>query len=159
MRYSNAGTVLLMGEPKGKFLSGRVSGTPSPGTNMQIKATAFIGGKPVWEVAAPSGGDGKPCLIAILVEDFDQGKGISDAYVSGTECQVYCPIAGEDMLVRVGEGGGTSNTLAIGDLVMSDAEDGIFVPNSSGTSVPWQVCETVTQQADTTLVWCKYTGH
>ncbi len=153
-------TIILSSNPKGVFLEGTVLGTPVPGVNMQIvAAVAPVGGRHQWQVAAPSGGDGKPCLIAILLEDDLQGKTITDAYVSLTRCRMYCPVAGEELLIKVGEGGGTSNTLAIGDLLMSDAEDGIFIPNSSGVSTPFIVLETETQVADGTLVWCLYTGH
>jgi hypothetical protein len=157
---SKGNSIIVTAQPKGTFLEGFVSGTPLPGHNMQIKAAVSpIGGEMTWEAATPSGGDGKPALIAILLEDSLQGKGVSDAYVSGTRCFMYCPVAGEDMNVRVGEGGGTSNALAIGDLLMSDAEDGIFIPNSSGGSVPFQAMEVETLGADDTLIWCKYTGH
>jgi len=157
---SKGNTIILTSEPKGTFQEGFVSGTPKPGHNMQIKAAvAPVGGRHTWEPATPSGGDGKPCLIAILTEDALQGKGIEDAYVSGTRCFLYSPAPGEEMNVRVGEAGGTGNALAIGDLLMSDAEDGLFVPNSSGVSTPFQAMEAEVLGADDTLIWCKYTGH
>ncbi len=42
---------------------------------------------------------------------------------------------------------------------MSDAEDGVFVPNSSGGSVPFQAMEAETQAAGDNLLECMYTGH
>jgi hypothetical protein len=152
-------TIELTSNPKGVFLEGIVSGTPLPGHNMQVKAaTEPVSGRHTWQLAAP-GSDGLPVIIAILLPDHLQGKLYSDAYVDGTRCFMYCPIAGEEMNVRCGEGGGTHNTFAIADLLMSDADSGIFVPNSAGTSVPWQVMETLTQVVDDTLVFCQYTGH
>ncbi len=145
-------TILVAAEPRGQFRSGKISGAIKPGALMQVKAaTAFSGGgggEPTWEPFAPSGGDGKPGLIAVLLEDNLQGKTITDAYVDGTQCRLYCPIPGEYMNVLVGEGGGTSNNV----------EDGVLVPNSSGVCVPFQALETKTLFADATLVFCQYTG-
>ncbi len=153
-------SIIVTAQPKGVFLEGTIDDTSLPGTLMQIDPDiADTGGECGWEALAPSGGDGKPALIAVLLEDNLQGKGVSDAYVAGTRCFLYCPLPGEDMNVRVGEGGGTSNTLTKGDLLMADAENGILVPNSSGTSVPFQAREAETLGADNILIWCKATGH
>lgn len=152
--------ILVSSHPHGIFLEGIIGDTSSPGTHMQIKAaTAMIGGEPTW-VAANIGTDGAPALIAVLLSDRLQGKTATDAYVFGTRCFLYCPIAGEDMNVLVGEGAGTANTFAIGDQFMLDSDVGVVIPKSgSPVSVPWICMETNTQVTASTLVWCRYTGH
>lgn len=152
--------IIVSADPQGKFLEGIISGTPKPGTLMQLKAgVAMKGGRFTWEAATPVGGDGKPSIVAVLLADNLQGKTATDAYVTGTRCFLYCPIAGEDLNVLVGEGAGTANTFAVGDYLMLDAEDGILIPSSSPVSAPFIVLETETQVTGSTLVWCKYSGH
>lgn len=129
---------------------------------MQIKAATAMsgggGGQPTWELYTPSGGDGKPGLIAVLMNDYLQGKLYSDAYVSGTQCQVYCPIAGEHLNVRFGETAGTGNSVTIGDMLMANATGGYLIPNSSGVATPFISMETLTLQAAGILLWCVFTG-
>lgn len=151
--------VVVSSNPKGQFLEGIIGDTSKPGTVMQIKAaTVPVGGRHTW-IAAAVGTDGLPGIIAVLRPDHLQGKTITDAYVSGTRCFLYCPIAGEEVNVLLDEGAGTSNTIAIGDRFMLDAEDGICVP-ASGTpsSVPFIAMEAYTNVAGSQLTWCTFTG-
>jgi len=153
-------TIVLTSNPKGLFLEGIIGDTSLPGTAMQLKAaTDAIVGRPTW-VAASIGTDGAPQAIFILREDDLQGKTVADAYVNGTRCFLYGPIAGEELNIRVGEGAGTSNTFNVGDKLMLDSDTGTFIP-STGTpqSVPFQVMEHDVQVAANVLVWCMYTGH
>ncbi len=155
-------SIIACSDPKGKFLEGIISGTPKPGVRMQIvAATEPINGRLTWAVYVPvPGTDGGPGgAIAILTEDTLQGKTTDDAYVTATRCFMYCPAAGEEMNIRVGEVAGTANSYAIGDLLMSDAEDGIFVPNLGGQDVPFQVMETAALIAGSSLVLAMCTGH
>ena len=60
--------VLITGEPKGRFIEGKVSGTPLPGTVMQIAAaTEPVQGDYTWEVYNAAA-DGDQRLIAVLLE-------------------------------------------------------------------------------------------
>jgi hypothetical protein len=153
-------TIVLTSNPKGLFLEGIIGDTSLPGTAMQLKtSTDAIGGRPTW-VAANIGTDGAPAGIYILREDDLQGKTVSDAYVNGTRCFLYSPIAGEELNIRCGEGAGTSNTFNVGDKLMLDSDTGTFIPTSgSPISNPFQVLEHDVQIAANTLVWCMYTGH
>jgi hypothetical protein len=146
--------ILLSSNPKGQFIEGVMGDTSKPGCCVQVKAaTAFSNGRPTFVAAAP-GTDGKQVMQAILLEDSNQGFGPQTAYVVGTRAIAYVPIAGEEMNVRLGEVAGTGNTYAIGDRVVNDAEDGIYVP-APGTEqdTPFIVQETLTQVAGGTLGW------
>lgn len=153
--------IILSANPKGVFLEGIVSGTPKPGTVMQIKAaTEPEGGRHTWEVFNQAS-DGTLALIAVLLPDELQGKLATDAYVTATRCFLYCPIAGEELNMLVAAPGtGTGDSFAIGDRLMVDDGTGILVADSSGASVPFLVMETVADVvAAGSLVHCMYTGH
>lgn len=147
-------TIVLSNEPKGRFLEGIVSGTPSPGHLGQIKAAVEpVSGRHTWEVAAP-GADGADTLCAVWREDELQGKMYNSAYVAGTRGFLYVPIAGEELNVRVGEVAGTGNTYAIGDKLMANATGGWLIPHTGGAAnrALFVVMETITQQAAGGLV-------
>ena len=66
-------SIILTSEPRGQFIEGFVSGTPKPGTCMQVKAnTAKVGGRFTYEVYQP-GTDGEQRAVLILLEDSLQG--------------------------------------------------------------------------------------
>lgn len=157
------GTEILLSEnPKGVFKEGTISGTPSPGTVMQISAAVEpIGGRHQWEVYAP-GTDGNQRLIAVLLPDRLQGKLHTDAYANGDRGFLYCPVAGEELNMLVSAPGtGTGDAVAIGDLFIVDTGTGLLVA-TTGTpeSEPFQCLETVSDVVSTgTLVWCMFTGY
>lgn len=153
--------IIVSSPAQGVRLEGVVSGTPSPGTIMQIAAaTEPVGGKHTWEVFNQSA-DGVEALIAVLLPDHLQGKTATDAYVTGTRCFLYCPAMGEELNVLVAAPGtGTGNSFAIGDRLMVDDGTGLLVADSSGDSVPFVVLETVADVvAGGTLTHVMYTGH
>lgn len=152
-------SIVVTAEPKGQFLEGTIADTSKPGTIMQVKAaTAFKGGRPSYVAGAP-GTDGKQVLPAVLLEDNLQGKTSSDAYVSGTRCRLYCPVAGEELNILVGEVAGTGNSYAIGDRLIIDAEDGILVPETgSPQATQFVALEAVTQVAGSYLLHVLYLG-
>jgi hypothetical protein len=155
--------IIVSANPQGVFLEGTIYGTPKPGTVMMIKATALIGGRPVWAVYDVSA-DGIPGIVAVLLPDTLQGQLATAAYVTGTRCFLYCPIAGEElnMLVADVSGTGTSGTeaKAVGDVMMIDDGTGKLVDDSSGSSKPFVLLEAQTEpiSADA-LLHCMYTGH
>jgi hypothetical protein len=154
---SRGQSIIVSAEPRGVFDEGTIGDTSLPGTLMQLQAAvAPVNGRYSYVAFAP-GTDGKSGICAVLREDIMQGKKISDAYVSGTRCFLYYPIAGEEVNLRLGEVAGTGNTYAIGDRLIADAEDGILVPEA-GTpqELVAVVLETTTQQAGGVLVMCKW---
>src|SRR5262245_41533943 len=101
--------IIVSSNPKGQFLEGTIGDTSKPGTIMAVKAaTEPIGGRLTY-IAATRPADGGTVMFAVLLEDWEQGKTIDDAYVSGTRCKMYVPLVGEDVNVRVGEVAGTGN--------------------------------------------------
>lgn len=154
--------IIVSAEPRGRFLEGIVSGTPKPGTVMQIQAgTAADGnGKHTWEVFNADA-DGDQRLIAVLLPDWGQGKTATDAYVTGTRCFLYVPIAGEELNMLVANVSGTSDTFSVGDVLMVDDGTGkLIATTGSPESEPFIILEAVTTAltADT-LQWCMYTGY
>lgn len=150
--------IVVTADPQGKFDEGTIDDTSKPGTIMQtVAGSARLGGR-FHFVAAAVGTDGKQAQQMVLLEDNLQGKTVTDAYVAGTRCRVYTPIPGEECNVLVGEAAGTGNTVAVGDRLILDAEDGILVPEA-GTpqETPWVALEAETQQAGSQLLWCRKT--
>lgn len=149
--------IVLAGEPQGVFLEGIISGTPKPGTIMQIKAaTTPVAGRFTYEARSTTAGS--KGLIAVLLKDSLQGKTETDAYVSGTRGFLYCPLMGEDLNCLVGDVAGTADDVAIGDLFGVN-NDGTLKANSSYTSAPFAALEVVTDPTAAYLLWVKYLGN
>ncbi len=145
----------------GNKLEGIIGDTSLPGTIMQVKAATGLNAfEPTW-IAAAVGKDGDQVLGAVLEEDRYQGKTITDAYVSGTKCFLYCPLVGDFMNLLCGEIGGTANYFTIGDRLFIDAESGLLVPES-GTGTAFHIyavaLETTLGLADSSLVFCIWAG-
>lgn len=163
MKSDTLNVIVVSAAPAGRFLEGHISGTPKPGTLMQIKAaTEPKNGRFTWEVFNQAS-DGIRGLIAILLEDDLQGKGIDDAYVDGSRCKLYCPIPGDELLVRVAAPGtGTGDSFAIGAKLMADDGTGLFVASTGAAvgSEPFVVTETAADVVSTgTLVQVMFTGY
>ncbi len=161
-------TIVLEANPHGKFLEGIVSGTPKPGTLMQLKAsTEPVQGRPTWEAFNPAaGGDGCPGLVAVLREDDLNGKTVNDAYVTGTRCFLYAPIAGEEINVRKADISGTgtaSEDVAIGAKLLIVVGTGMVSAVAVGViaspvAYPFQALETITDWPAEGLIQVMYTG-
>jgi hypothetical protein len=120
-------TIIVSQEPRGRRAVCVVSGTPKPGTVMQLKAaTEPIGGRHTWEVFNGAA-DGERTVIAVLLEDSLQGKGITDAYVDGSRGFLYFPLPGDELLMQLLDVAGTADTRAIGDKYMADDGTGLLV--------------------------------
>lgn len=165
-------SIVVSADPRGVFLEGIISGTPKPGTCMQVKAaTAPVGGRFTFEVVSRSSGAIGP--IWVLREDDFQGKvGVSnvaaytggppapgDAYVSGTRGFLYAPVAGEDLNMIVASVSGTADDVAIGDLFGVQTATGKLLANSAFASAPFQALEVVTDPTADYMLWCKYLGN
>lgn len=152
---------MITPEPRGIFLEGTVSGTPYPGTVMQVvAATAPISGNFTWGVYSP-GADGDPRIWSVLLEDKLQGTPFSTAYVSGTQCNMYVPIPGEfmNMLVAGESTSGGANTHTIGDRFIVQHNTGVLIVTAtSNVSSPFMCMETATLAVSTQgWLWCMRT--
>src|SRR4051812_27733305 len=109
MVVAKGNEIIVTSNPKGMFLEGIVSGTPKPGTMMEIKPSAgYAANRFTWQVFQP-GTDGKKRLCVVLLPDQLQGKLATDAYVDGTRCFLYCPIPGEEMNILLADVAGTGD--------------------------------------------------
>lgn len=156
---SSHNSIVLSAAPAGRFLEGIVSGTPKPGTIMElVAATEPVGGKHTWQAATPAS-DGDLILIAILLEQYWLGKGPDDAYATGTQCRMYCPIPGDEVQVLLQNQAGTADDFAIGDKLIVDQLGLLIATAGSPESEPFVVAETLTDLTEDTLCHCFYTGH
>jgi hypothetical protein len=152
--------IVVSSNPKGVFLEGTVSGTPKPGTVMQVSAGVEpVGGRHQWEVYNADA-DGDQRIIAVLDIDHLQGKLSTDAYVTGSRCFLYVPAAGEELNMLLANIAGTSDSFAIGDLLIVDDGTGKLIA-TTGTpeSEPFVVMETVAALSADSLEHVMYTGH
>lgn len=153
--------IIVSPVPRGVFLEGTISGTPSPGTVMQIKAaTEPVGGRFTWEVFNADA-DGNQRLIAVLLPDWGQGKTATDAYVNNSRGYLYIPQMGEELNMLVANIAGTSDTFAIGQILIVDDGTGLLIKTASTPeSEPFICLETrSTALTANTLLHCMFTGY
>lgn len=147
--------ILINGsEPKGRFRSGIISGTPKPGQQMQIKAaTEPVNGLFTFEAVDAASPNQTPF---ILLEDEQQGCTASTAYVSGTVCRVYTPLPGDELNLLFANVAGTGDTFAIGDKAVVN-NVGKFVEDTGTPYHKVTVEETVsTALTADTLIACTW---
>ena len=159
--------IILTAEPKGQFEEIVVSGTPKPGTLMEIvPSTNPVSGR--FTMRAVSRADGAKGPICILVPDREQGQLFDTAYVTATRGFVYWPVAGEEfnMFLRRQAGTGTSLNENIGDLLEVDGATGMLQgigtggPTGAHASAPFQLLEHLgVALTGDTLIWVKYLGN
>ncbi len=153
------GSILVTTDARGRKFGGIISGTPKPGTVMQIKSsTEPVNGKYTWEAYAPGAdGDNPKGPLVVLLEDYLQGKLITDAYVSGTLGNLYCPLAGDMLLMLLADvAGTTTDSHAIGELLMVDHGTGKLLVTTGVESEPFVVMETLTGLSADQLCLCMY---
>jgi len=160
--------IIVSANPKGRFLEGVVTGTPKPGTVMEIDwSEAKSNGRFTWEpygtTAADGirgvGADGDRRIIAVLLPDSLQGKAATAAYVTGDRCFLYVPQAGEELNMLVEDVAGTGDDLRVGDIMIVDDGTGKLLETTGDPeSEPFIVLEAVTNPTADTLVHCLYTG-
>lgn len=163
-------TIIVSANPQGKFLEGTIVGTPKPGTMMQIKAgTEPTNGRHSWEPygTTSNGGDGAPRMLAILLEDAEQGFTYDTAFVTGKRGRLYVPIPGEELNVRRNEISGTGSAtedISIGERFLIVDGTGKISPVAVGliaspVSYPFYSLETMTDPLAENLLWCQVTGY
>lgn len=144
------------------YKEGLISGTPSPGTVMQIKAaTEPQSGRFTWEAYNRDADSNRPQgPLAILCENWKLGKTTSDAYVDGEMGLLWVPQAGEELLVLAANVAGTSDAFAIGDILIVDDGTGKIIHTTGSPEIePFVAIETVAAIAADTLIEVMYTGY
>lgn len=138
--------IILSPDPRGRFVEGYLytGNTPKPGTCLQLQGTAHATGKPYLQVATP-GADGANCEQMILLNDYNQSKGVDDAFAAGDWVQCYIPVSGEELRIRFGNAAGTADDVAIGGLVIVDTGTGKYIPTTgSPEQEPFVALEAIT---------------
>ncbi len=158
------GNAIVLHSDYGRKLEGYVSGTPKPGTVMQLKAgTAAKGGRFTYEVYnRDADGDRPKGPLFILDIDYYQGKTKDDAYVDGSRCFLWVPLPGDEFNMLVAKAGtGTGDAIAIGDQFIVNNGDGLLIATTGSVeSEPFISLEAVTDVTATgTLVHVQYTGY
>lgn len=150
--------IIVSTNPKGVFKEGIVSGTPKPGTIMEVTTAAPVAGRFTWQASTRT--SGAKGLIAVLLPDQLQGKTATDAYVSGTRCFLYCPVAGEELNLLVGDQAGTADDVTAGSSLFGvEQTTGKLKLNSSYTSAPFLALETFTDPTADLLCHVLYLGN
>lgn len=114
--------------PRGRFFEGIISGTPKPGTMMQLKAaTEPIQGAFTYEVVnRTNSGQRGPTIV--LLPDSMQGKLATSAYADGDRGFFYMPANGDELNMLVSAANGA---LAIGDQLMVEDDTGLLLKQTA----------------------------
>lgn len=110
--------------PRGRFFEGIVSGTPKPGTMMQLKAaTEPINGAFTYEIVNRTISGQRGPTIVLLPDSF-QGKLATAAYADGDRGFFYMPANGDELNMLITADNGA---LAIGDQLMVQDDTGLLL--------------------------------
>ena len=159
MALGNA--IILTGEPKGRFFEGIISGTPKPGTIMQIDVSEGLGtdGRATWE-AYNADADGNRRMLAVLLEDDLRGRDELTAYADGDRGRLYVPLPGDELNLLFNNVAGTADDVVFGDLLIVDDGTGkLNVTTGSPESEPFQAMEAYTDPTADQLIHVLCTGY
>jgi hypothetical protein len=156
--------IVVSAEPQGRFMEGTISGTPKPGTVMEIVPdTEAVNGEFTWR--ATTRADDVNGAVVILREDDLQGKLATEAYENGKRGFLYAPVPGEEfnMLLRDQPGTGTAYNTKIGDLLAIDGGTGKLQGAAAGEATnarpPFTLLESIDSDlTEDTLVYVMYNG-
>lgn len=156
--------IVVSSEPKGHFMEGYIASgeTPKPGTIVQRDATvALKGGRHTYKIYNRDADGNLPQgPYYVLMEDYLQGKTPSDAYAEGERCFLYCPLAGDELNLIVGNIAGTADDHALGEILMVDDGTGkLIVTTGTPESEVAVLLEAITDPTADTLAWVQWTGH
>ncbi len=162
--------IVASGDPKGVFRDVIISGTPKPGTILEMTTAAESQGKMTYGL--PARASGAKGAIAVYCPDELQGAigvGASlgaqlghtpgDAAVSGQVGRIYFPVAGEEMNMIVASVAGTADDVAIGALFGVEQSTGKLKADSSYTSAPFMATEVITDPTADYVACFLYLGN
>lgn len=153
--------IIVSACPQGKFSECIISGTPLPGTCLEVvPGSTLTGGRQTMRAVTRSTGAKGP--ICILLADSKRGKLYNSAYADGSRGQIYWPIAGEEFNMCVADvaGTGSAEDQAVGALYGVQTGTGKLAPDSSFASTPFTAQEATHGfvTADR-WVWMQYNGN
>lgn len=161
--------VVASGDPQGTFRDVIISGTPVPGTILEMTTAPEVQGKQTYGL--PARASGAKGVIWVYCPDELQGavgvgatltpggNAVGDAAVSGTIGRIYAPVMGEDLNLCVASVAGTADDVAIGDLFGVQTATGKLLANSSFTSAPFQSLEVITDPTTDYMLCVRYLGN
>lgn len=151
---------ILTSPPRGVFEECTVSGTPYPGTCMEIvPSTAPANGRFTYRAVTRANGAKGP--VVVLGPDRLQGGLMTTIYVTATRGFLYWPVAGEElnMYLRDSAGTGTAGEENIGDLLAIEKDSGLLMAGGSLASTPFWLMEHRGVATGDVHVWVKYLGN
>ena len=152
--------IVANADAKGRWCEGVLSGTPSPGTFMEIlPATNPVSGRYSFRARSSAGGSADAVLI--MVNNWEGGQINTTAGTSGDRVKLYWPLPGDELNALVAEsaGTGTSGENLIGDRLAINSS-GLLYAGGSLTQRPFWLIDRTGLSATATslrLVW--YIGH
>lgn len=168
--------IIISAEPRGRFEECYVSGTPKPGTVMELKiGTAAVGGRWTFEPAGTTAAnstysgmaaDGNRMPIAVLLCCADHmacppGGLNTTAYTSGDRGCVYYPVNGEELnmiLMDIAATGADQDFVPGTKLMVDDGTGKLLASASTPEAEPFICLETVTDLAADVLTRVMFTG-
>lgn len=160
--------IVVTPNPLGRFIWGILSGTPKPGTCMEISPGVVRTGNGhlTYRVYTAGGTHGERRPILVLDRDKPQGGLATTAYTTGQLICMYAPITGEEMNVLKSDITGTgsaSDDFDEGDMLMLESGTGKVIKSAANItgfpeSEPFQAVEPIVDPTADTLVWVMATG-
>ena len=162
MPYSfDFNVIVVSNNPRGRFESGIIVGTPKPGIVVDLKATTEpVNG--VFSYVPYTGTDGNRPYgpVCVLCEDRIQGKGITDAYVTGTIGTIYFPLPGDLLLMQLQDVSGTGDAHTIREKLIIDSTTGqLLVTTGSPQCEPFCCMETIAAPTGDYWALVQFTGY
>lgn len=156
--------IVITENPRGKFFEGTITGTPLPGTVMQLSTGVAVdgNGRHTWIVYQPGTDGDRPVGPLAVALEKGEGNDFDQAYVTGDRGFLYVPLAGDEMNMRWSAAGtGAADATTVGLLAIVDTGTGLLVDTTGSVeSEPFAAMEAVTDVVATgTLVWCIATGY
>lgn len=154
--------IVVQPDPRGHYEWGYVTGTPKPGTILQIDGTvARSNGKNTWVVYNRDADGNRPAgPFAVLVEDLHFGRDADTAITSGDFCKMYIPLPGDELNLLFGNASGTADDVAVGGLLIVDDGTGKVVPTTGSPETEIAVAlEAIVDPTADQLLHCRWTGY
>jgi hypothetical protein len=131
--------ILLSAEPKGRYVEGIISGTPLPGSLMEVvPGCTPVGGRLTYRAYSGS----KQPTNLILLPDHLEGATATTAYVSGSRGFMYTMLSGDEANLLVGQTAGTGAAVAIGDQLEGEP-GGLLIPLAGTGSASYTAQEAI----------------
>ncbi len=160
-------SIVVTADPKGQWEEGYVatSQTFKPGMIVQRDPTvALKAGRHTYKYYDRAADGDKPAgafwvvtgrLEAMLGKSVD-----SSSIAAGYHTEFYCPRAGEELNLLLGDVSGTGDAHALGEILMVDDGTGKLVATTGtpATQVA-QLLEAVAAPVADTLAWCQWSGY